>query len=240
MGSFEFAGRDPLFWVHHASVDRFWESWRRAGSDGRSEFDPVAATWRNVSFQFADATSARAPMQVADAVLLPATRSTRYDRLIDLGSAMGATAEVKRTGPRKTLADTRQQSAPQITEKNVPVAVQVPAPPPGDIVAGLRSQENARYYLVIDVEADSVPGGLYRVYARVPGPNGTREELVGTFNLFGSLADGKRTATWSSDITKQVRQKLIDPEKPLDLVFRAAYAKPAVPVRIKRIRVRGL
>jgi tyrosinase len=241
MGSFEFAGRDPLFWVHHASVDRFWESWRRPASDGRSEFDPPATGWRSVTFNFADATARQVPMQVADAIVLPVTMRTQYDRLIDLGGAMGATSEVRRTSQRRTITETRQPArAPQITEKNVGVPVRVPAPPPSDITAGLRNQENARYYLVIDVEAASAPGGLYRVFARVPGTNGTTEELLGTFSLFGPLADGKRTTTWSSDITRQVRQNLIDPEKPLNLVFRAAYAKPTTPVTIKRVRVRTL
>jgi tyrosinase len=239
MGSFEFAGRDPLFWVHHASVDRLWESWRRPANDGTSGFDPAASDWRNVRFNFAGADARQVPMTVSDAVMLPVTQQTRYDQLIDLGGAMAATSEVRRTGPRTTLAEARQSTAPQITDKNVGVPIQVPAPA-RDITAGLRNQADARYFLVIDVEAASAPGGLYRVFARGPSVNGTTEHLLGTFNLFGSLADGKRTTTWSADITRQVRQKLIDPDKPLDLIFRAAYAKPAVPVTIKRVRVRAL
>ncbi len=239
MGSFEFAGRDPLFWVHHASVDRLWESWRRPATDGTSGFDPTASNWRGATFNFANTDSDQVPMTVSDAIMLPVTQQTRYDQLLDLGGAVGATSEVRRTGPRTTVAEAQQGTAPQITRKGVSVPVQVPAPP-RDVVAGLRNQADARYFLVIDVEAASIPGGLYRVFARGPSVNGTTEHLVGTFNLFGSLTDGKRTATWSTDITRQVRQKLVDPEKPLDLIFRAAYADPSVPVTIKRVRVRVL
>ena len=27
MGSFYTAGLDPLFWLHHANIDRLWEVW---------------------------------------------------------------------------------------------------------------------------------------------------------------------------------------------------------------------
>lgn len=240
MGSFEFAGRDPLFWVHHASVDRLWESWRRPAADGTSPFDPTTTAWRNVAFSFADATSSAVSVRVADAISLAGRMRTRYDQLIELGAPSAATAEVRRTGQRRTLSETRTDQIPQITEKDVPVPVRVPAPPRADIVAGLRNQADARYYLVIDIETASASGGLYRVFARTPSASGTTETLLGTFNLFGSLADGKRTATWSADITRQVRQQLVDPEKPIDLVFRAAYSKPEAPVVIKRVRVRAL
>ena len=107
MGSFEFAGRDPLFWVHHAAIDRLWESWRRPAADGTSPFDPASSDWRGVRFNFASADAQETPMAVSDAIMLPVTQQTRYDQLIDLGGAVGATSEVRRTGPRTTLADTR-------------------------------------------------------------------------------------------------------------------------------------
>jgi tyrosinase len=36
MGAFPKAARDPIFWLHHANIDRLWESWRRADSQGNS------------------------------------------------------------------------------------------------------------------------------------------------------------------------------------------------------------
>ena len=39
MGAVPYAGRDPLFWVHHSNIDRMWESWNRNGGK-----NPVA-TW---------------------------------------------------------------------------------------------------------------------------------------------------------------------------------------------------
>lgn len=43
MSSFEEAGLDPLFWLHHCNIDRLWEVWR--GRD-RAHVDPTEARWR--------------------------------------------------------------------------------------------------------------------------------------------------------------------------------------------------
>jgi tyrosinase len=53
------AGRDPIFWLHHANIDRLWEVWRGlAGSIALT--DPGAAStllvtqWRSAIFVFGD------------------------------------------------------------------------------------------------------------------------------------------------------------------------------------------
>ncbi len=48
MGSTEYASQDPLFWVHHANVDRLWMVWV-AGRQAEGEAAPVpdlSAAWR--------------------------------------------------------------------------------------------------------------------------------------------------------------------------------------------------
>lgn len=36
------AGLDPIFWLHHANIDRLWEVWRRGAA---SHVDPTIAKW---------------------------------------------------------------------------------------------------------------------------------------------------------------------------------------------------
>lgn len=36
------AGLDPIFWLHHANIDRLWQVWREASA---SHTDPTAPTW---------------------------------------------------------------------------------------------------------------------------------------------------------------------------------------------------
>jgi len=59
MGFTTTAGRDPIFWLHHANIDRLWEVWRGlAGSiavtDPGGASTLLATTWRSAVFVFGD------------------------------------------------------------------------------------------------------------------------------------------------------------------------------------------
>ena len=55
MSGFDTAGLDPLFWLHHANIDRLWEVWRRRDP---LHTDPVQPLWlTGVAFQFHDSNS---------------------------------------------------------------------------------------------------------------------------------------------------------------------------------------
>jgi tyrosinase len=54
MGGFDTAGLDPLFWLHHANIDRLWDVWRRRDP---ANLDPIQPLWlTGVSFPFHDHT----------------------------------------------------------------------------------------------------------------------------------------------------------------------------------------
>ncbi|KAI3675065.1 hypothetical protein L1987_84649 [Smallanthus sonchifolius] len=53
MGAFYSAGFDPLFYVHHANVDRMWKLWKDLqGKDGVKE--PECNDWKDASYVFYD------------------------------------------------------------------------------------------------------------------------------------------------------------------------------------------
>nr|XP_043622604.1 polyphenol oxidase I, chloroplastic-like [Erigeron canadensis] len=52
MGNFYSAGYDPLFFVHHANVDRMWKLWKDLCLPGHVE--PVEDEWLNSSYLFYD------------------------------------------------------------------------------------------------------------------------------------------------------------------------------------------
>lgn len=52
MGNFYSAGYDPLFYVHHANVDRMWKLWKDLGIRGHIE--PTDPDWLNASYVFYD------------------------------------------------------------------------------------------------------------------------------------------------------------------------------------------
>jgi polyphenol oxidase len=51
MGAFDTAGRDPIFYAHHANVDKLWSDWNKGAS---SHENPSDATFLNLNWSFYD------------------------------------------------------------------------------------------------------------------------------------------------------------------------------------------
>jgi len=52
MGTYN-SPQDPLFWLHHANIDRLWEVWRVKRRKPNGDLpDPADAVWRNQNFRF--------------------------------------------------------------------------------------------------------------------------------------------------------------------------------------------
>ncbi|KVI02148.1 Polyphenol oxidase, central domain-containing protein, partial [Cynara cardunculus var. scolymus] len=52
MGNFYSAGYDPIFYAHHANVDRMWKIWKGLGIKGHH--DPTSEDWLEASYVFYD------------------------------------------------------------------------------------------------------------------------------------------------------------------------------------------
>jgi tyrosinase len=62
MGSFETAGLDPLFWLHHANIDRLWQVWLNLGE----RVNPSVSSWLDFSFEFHDKSKKVVSMKCKD------------------------------------------------------------------------------------------------------------------------------------------------------------------------------
>ena len=65
MADFATVGGDPLFYLHHANLDRIWESWNRLGHT-----NPIAPEYLNRTFAYGDRSGKRVdlPVSAADRV----------------------------------------------------------------------------------------------------------------------------------------------------------------------------
>jgi N-acetylneuraminic acid mutarotase len=60
MAEFSTVGGDPMFYLHHANIDRLWESWNRLGND-----NPTDPKYLNRTFAFGDRSGKRADLPVS-------------------------------------------------------------------------------------------------------------------------------------------------------------------------------
>jgi tyrosinase len=62
MAEFSTVGGDPLFYLHHANMDRLWESWNRLGNE-----NPTDPRYLNRTFAFRDRSGTRVDLAVSAA-----------------------------------------------------------------------------------------------------------------------------------------------------------------------------
>ena len=60
MADFSTVGGDPLFYLHHANLDRIWESWNRLGHS-----NPTDPKYLNRTFAFGDRSGTRVDLPVS-------------------------------------------------------------------------------------------------------------------------------------------------------------------------------
>jgi N-acetylneuraminic acid mutarotase len=62
MAEFSTVGGDPMFYIHHANMDRLWESWNRLGNK-----NPTDPKWLNRKFSYGDRSGRAVARQVSEA-----------------------------------------------------------------------------------------------------------------------------------------------------------------------------
>ncbi|MCH8619011.1 tyrosinase family protein [Undibacterium sp. TS12] len=63
MGNPQTAGLDPIFYLHHANIDRLWQVWLNMG---HARHNPKDTAWLNFAFDFHDATGTPKVLKVSE------------------------------------------------------------------------------------------------------------------------------------------------------------------------------
>ncbi|KAK1303914.1 hypothetical protein QJS10_CPB11g01353 [Acorus calamus] len=78
MGTFYAAGRDPIFYAHHANVDRMWDVWKAINKNKHKDF--TDKDWLETSFLFYDENKRPVRVRVRDA-LEPSVMKYGYEQV---------------------------------------------------------------------------------------------------------------------------------------------------------------
>ena len=206
MGSPPWAARDPIFWIHHCNIDRFWASWNFAGRR-----NPTGSSWLNQSFVFADENGNRVDSVVRDFVDTATIRvgPYKYDKLLPVPQLppIPADATVLAAAP-STIAVQAQPGAIDLSAA-APVSVPLTTAAVPMSTHLQAAGPNRRVYLVLqNVQAQAQPEVLYAVYLDAPGAIAAPPTApVGTMHFFDAVAHGtgRPTRVYSFDVTDRVK-----------------------------------
>ncbi|MGH8086421.1 MAG: tyrosinase family protein [Lysobacter sp.] len=190
MGRVPFAARDPLFWVHHANIDRLWASWNANGG-----VNPRDNWWSRQQFAFANAGTwreIRRGWEFFDTEVLgytyddfipppaPDSAASRQAAATATRGSRGSTQLVARAGPVELGSEPRHTTLR-------PVAGTAPTEVLGLADGSIAAADGQRTYLILkDLHTWTQPEVLYHVYL-TPGNSGQppgRSAHVGVINFF--------------------------------------------------------
>lgn len=178
MGSFATAARDPIFWLHHANIDRLWNRWQDQ-EDGRGH--PDVAVWLDHEFTFFNENGD------------PKTKkgSEILDTVADLNYRYDDSPGTQPANPATPCEEIREEVEPVTLAERAGVTLGG-----GAQTVDLQEQivEEAEIEgkgLKLDVEGiefDQSPGAIYEIYLNLPeGAEPTHESphYVGNLVFFG-------------------------------------------------------
>lgn len=214
MGAVRTSAQDPLFWLHHANLDRFWESWRSLGGpepadpawranaanrNVRSRVTRDPPTFLTIPYTFFDETGAEVEtVRVVEEVLDTAALGYAYDEVfVPIIAEVCAPSPIPAT-PEAGLATPAADAPPPaelgrsdpdapIAVGSEPVAISVALEPQADAAAAAARGQDV-VLTVEGVQGTGVPGTLFEVYLNLPEgetPDFRSPYFVGNISLFG-------------------------------------------------------
>ncbi|MGB8200305.1 MAG: tyrosinase family protein [Pseudonocardiaceae bacterium] len=190
------AAQDPIFWLHHANIDRLWVNWL---AQGQGRADPIDQNWLATPFTFYDENATQVTMTAADILDTVTQLHYRYD-----DSLPPVTASLRDLIAVSTPTPPPPQDPPQmiatseegvtLTSHATSLIVPLPSPAQHAMASLASSGSTGRLSLNVEgVHAPQAPGVVYEVHLNLlPGADPATDDtsFVGHISFFGSGHDG--------------------------------------------------
>lgn len=201
------AAQDPIFWLHHAMIDRLWNKWIQQG--GRT--DSGDAAWLNTTFTFYDEAGHAVYLTGSEVVDAAGQLNYRYDDdpapMMRHRFVLNKQLLAQAIGPRSLVAATvfatsiPLAKAERVRLNGTPLRLKLPVT---EVVRNSLHRLRAGrplYLRIDDIRTIKPPGYYYAIYIDAPEGQKLDEHttgFVGNLSLFSLLphrmAGGKPTA----------------------------------------------
>lgn len=182
MSAFDTAPLDPVFWMHHANIDRLWVEWLK--QEGRE--NPSQPAWETEPFDFHAEDGSEVRMTAAE-VVDPSALGYEYEEV--------AAPELVAPGGGAMSFEPPPDRPPELvgaTEEPLTLAGQpeeVEIPLSAAEGPSLESAEPPRVYVNVEgIQGERNPGLSYAVYVNLPpdeSPDTAERHHVGNLSFFG-------------------------------------------------------
>lgn len=188
MGSFNTAALDPIFWLHHANIDRLWSVWLKRDPNHKNPPDP---TWRTgLSFEFHDATKTIVSLNSLQVVNTTASPlSYQYEDESDpLGGRAGVVLPRRLAIAEEAIPEMVGATARAVSLTGRRATASFAITPPTGPARLAEGAEPPEIYLNLENVSGPLHPTSYSVYLNLP-PNESPAEhpelLAGNMPLFG-------------------------------------------------------
>jgi hypothetical protein len=207
MGDVPVAANDPIFYVHHANIDRLWACWQKS-------YPPVtSAPWEAEKFSFPDENGTLQTRPVSD-FLSTAAMGYVYDNVDHCSRVPAARAvhltslfQVSRNMEDSLPVLVASSSAVTLAQPKTSINLDVAGPTMLSLARPAPQGQVSTRLVLQQITAQSPPGALLKVYVEARGKP-ERRQLVATiswFNAFGSHHDGPDVRTLTYDVSDQLK-----------------------------------
>ena len=200
IGFVPIAGADPVFYMHHANIDRLWQCWMNRQAKGKT-IDLAWAkanlgmpdSWYEQAFSFIDENGKPVSLKVAD-VFTPAY-SPQYDNLTNCDAKPTALKRIPVTSTAAMAASPLKAHRPLAAGKKITlgnstvnVTLQPAVTATNEAASPPKVEQNAagHTYLVLeDVKLQGSPALTYKVFL-ISKANPKKSSYIATFSYFGA------------------------------------------------------
>ncbi|WP_327733163.1 tyrosinase family protein [Streptomyces nojiriensis] len=197
MGRTDTAALDPVFWLHHANIDRLWFAWAsRPGHD-----NPTDPRWITQEHRFFDADGSERRLAASAIVDIAGQLGYRYESSVPvLPPPLSPVPEVSMSGPnesgptppkRREMAGASEETVQLIghaASVTVPIDQRTTRSLGTALGVSVPDVDRRVYLNVEDIEGEENPDTVYGIYVNLP--DGAPRELaelhrVGNLSFFG-------------------------------------------------------